>query len=518
MGQNRTRNAIRNIAFGLFLKLFQIFVPFILRTAMIYFMGVKYLGLNSLFSSVLQVLNLAELGVGSAMVYSMYKPIAEKDEENICALLKLYKIYYRIIGLVIAIIGIILTPFIPKLIAGEIPDDINCYIVYLLNLAATVLTYWLFAYKNSLLQAHQRSDLISKVTIITSFGQYILQFFVLLLLRNYYWYIIVVLATQSVNNLIIAGVAKKMYPNYLPKGVIPKEYQRTINQRIRDLFTSKVGAVILDSSDTLVISAFMGLTALAIYQNYFFILSSVMGIIAIVFNSVTAGIGNSLVVETKEKNFFDFKMFTFIICWISGVCVCCFINLYQPFMELWVGEDLLLEFKIVLCLVIYFLIQEISKIFNTYKDAAGIWHEDRYRPLVVALSNLFMNLATVNYWGMYGVILSTVITTLFISFPWLIHNLFDKVFNKCWLKVYLKDLIKYIVIIVFSGIVTFMLCNLVNLKNLFITILLRCVICFGISNMIYFIAYNKDENFNKSVLLIAKLTKGRLKKRVKNNM
>ena len=164
----RTKNASRNILFGIILKIYQIAVPFLMRTAMIYFMGVQYLGLNSLFTSVLQVLNLAELGVGSAMVYSMYKPIAEDDTKKICALMKLYRLYYRVIGFVIGGVGLVLTPFVPKLISGDVPSGLNIYILYLMNLAATVLSYWLFAYKNSLLQAHQRVDVVSKITLVTN--------------------------------------------------------------------------------------------------------------------------------------------------------------------------------------------------------------------------------------------------------------------------------------------------------------------------------------------------------------
>jgi len=171
----RTKNATRNIIFGILLKVYQMLVPFAMRTAMIYLLGVQYLGLNSLFASVLQVLNLAELGVGSAMVFSMYKPIAEDDTDTICALMRLYKIYYRVIGAVVLILGLILLPFIPKLISGDVPADINVYILYLMNLAATVLSYWLFAYKNSVLQAHQRVDVTSKVMLITETIKYGLQ-------------------------------------------------------------------------------------------------------------------------------------------------------------------------------------------------------------------------------------------------------------------------------------------------------------------------------------------------------
>ena len=187
----KTKNASRNIAFGVLLKVYQIFLPFLMRTIMMYTIGVQYLGLNSLFSSILQVLNLAELGVGSAMVFSMYKPIAEDDHITICALLKLYKIYYRVIGAVILAVGLIIMPVLPKLISGDVPSDMNVYVLYLLNLVATVLTYWLFAYRNSVLQAFQRSDVISKITIGTETIKYLLQFAVLFIWKNYYYFVIV---------------------------------------------------------------------------------------------------------------------------------------------------------------------------------------------------------------------------------------------------------------------------------------------------------------------------------------
>ena len=142
----KSKNASRNIIFGVLLKVYQILVPFLMRTIMMYAIGVQYLGLNSLFTSILQVLNLAELGVGSAMVFSMYKPIACNDETTICALMKLYRLYYRVIGGVILVVGMLLVPFLPRLIAEDVPANINIYYLYILNLLATVLTYWLFAY------------------------------------------------------------------------------------------------------------------------------------------------------------------------------------------------------------------------------------------------------------------------------------------------------------------------------------------------------------------------------------
>ena len=228
----RTKNAKRNMIFGTSLRLYQILIPFLMRSFIVYCLGVQYLGLNSLFTSVLQVLNLAELGVGSAMVYSMYEPITKDDTITICALMNLYKWYYRIIGAVVLIAGVALTPFIPKLIKGEIPADINIYILYLLNLFATVLTYWLLAYRNSVLQAYQRVDVVSKVNIITDTAKYILQIGALFAFKNYYLYVIAILVSQMAMNIITALESKKMYPQINPVGKLPKEATREINKRI----------------------------------------------------------------------------------------------------------------------------------------------------------------------------------------------------------------------------------------------------------------------------------------------
>lgn len=506
----RTKNATRNIFFGIILKLYQMLVPFFMRTAMIYFMGVQYLGLNSLFASVLQVLNLAELGVGSAMVYSMYKPIAEDDKITICALMRLYKIYYRIIGLIIAIVGIALTPFIPKLISGGVPADINIYILYLLNLSATVLSYWLFAYKNSILQAHQRSDVVSKITLLTNTLQYGLQIAVLCVSRNYYYYVIVALITQAITNITTAYVAVRLYPDYKPAGKLEKKQIKRINQRIKDLFTSKIGSVIYDSADTLVISAFLGLTALAIYQNYFYILNAITGFITVIFGACTAGIGNSIVTETKEKNFNDLLKFTFIICWIAGFCSVCLLCLYQPFMELWVGKDLMFSFSAVVCFVVYFFIRQMNSLFNLYKDASGMWHEDRFRPLTAALTNLVLNLILVQFIGIYGILLSTVLAIICVGMPWLLHNLFTVVFEKNFFKKYLKRMFFYLSVVVLSCVITYLICWKIAFNPL-VTLIIRGIICLIVPNVFYFFIYKNCQEYVQVLDLANVITKGKMR-------
>ena len=200
---SRTKNATRNMFFGFINKLIVLLFPFVIRAMIIKTLGSEYLGLSSLFTSILQVLNLAELGFNSAIVYSMYKPIAEKDTTTICALINMYKKIYRIIGITIITLGLILLPFLNLLIKGNYPSDINIYILYLICLFNTGITYFLFAYKNALFTAHQRSDITSNIQSISYVLQYLIQIFVLVKLKNYYMFVIIQMFTTILNNIIV---------------------------------------------------------------------------------------------------------------------------------------------------------------------------------------------------------------------------------------------------------------------------------------------------------------------------
>ncbi|MDX8420050.1 oligosaccharide flippase family protein [Stecheria sp. CLA-KB-P133] len=489
----RKKNAARNVAFGIILRVYNMILPFIMRTVMIYTLGVEYLGLNSLFTSILQVLNLAELGVGSAMVFSMYKPIAEDDKDQINALIKLYRYYYRIIGAVVLVAGLVILPFIPKLISGDVPADINVYVLYFLNLLATVFTYWLFAYRNSILNAYQRTDVISKITLITNTIQYGIQIAVLYLLKNYYLYVIAILATQILNNILTAIISKKMYPEYDPKGDLPKEEIRSINQRVKDVFTSKVGGTILNSADTIVISAFLGLRALAIYQNYYYIMSAVMAIFSIFFSSLTAGIGNSLITESKEKNYKDYRKVTLMTFIGMAICMSEMLSLYQPFMKIWVGEKLMLGFPMVVLFCVYFFCVEYVMLASAYKDAAGIWHEDRFRPLISGLANLAMNIAMVHFWGLYGIIISTILSSGLISAPWITHNLFSLIF-KGKFKNYLPKLIYETVMVILTMVISFIIGNFIPASNIAL-LLVRAVVVLIVSSAVIFLMTYKMPEF-----------------------
>lgn len=506
MQLERVKNASRNMVYGTALQVFKMVVPFAMRTVMIYVLGVEYLGLNSLFASVLSVLNLAEMGVVSAMVYSMYKPIIDDDTEKICAILRLYKIYYRIIGCVVGGMGLALLPYIPQLISGDVPPDIDIYVLYLLNLASTVFSYWFFAYKGSILQAHQRNDVISKATLIADVTRYSLQFVAIGALHSYYLYVIINVLAQVFSNVLAARFAERMYPAYRARGVLPKEERRAINQRIRDLFTAKIGTVVVYSADTIVISAFLGLAVLGIYQNYYYLFTAVASLIAIVFSSVQAGLGNSILVDSREKVFSDFKAFLLIMMWVTGFCSACFMCLYQPFMELWVGPGLLLDFDVVVLLVVYFFVYCLNFFLNTYKDASGMWHQDRFRPLVSAALNLTLNIVLVQVMGLYGIVLSTILSMLIVG-PWLVYNLFNLVFGMNYLWAFLKRLGYYVLVATLVVLVCYAVCSCVHLP-LVATVVVRLVSCCLCANLLFFLFCFKLPEFKRVVQLANRMTNG----------
>ena len=505
MKLQRTRNAVRNIIFGSVLKIYQIVVPFLLRTAMIYYLGIEYVGLNSIFLAILQVLNLAELGVGSAMIFSMYKPIAENDDITICALMALYRKYYRIIGLVISIGGTMIAPVLPFLIKGDIPQGLNLYVLYFLNLISTVLTYWLFAYKNCILTAYQRTDVSSKIGLIISTVEYGIEFVALLIFRNYYLYLSAKVVTQIMNNILTAMMAEKMYPQYKPKGNLSKETIKEINKKVKDLFTAKLGGVVVNSVDSIVISSFLGLTVLAIYNNYYYILSAILSIVTVVFTSITSSIGNSIALESDQKNYNDYMNLSFINAWIVGWCTVCLFCLYQPFMRLWVGKSLMFNLDIVVCFCIYFYAFQLKSVQSAYKDAAGLWKEDMWRSYAANIFNLVMNIILVKTIGIYGILISTILALTIITYPWQTWMIHKKLFH-CSMWPYMKKLLIYTIVTIVACLITYGVIGLVK-GNGIIDFCIKTIICIILPNILFLIISFKTKEFKLMLETIRKIIK-----------
>ena len=516
MKLNRTKNAVRNSFYGSLNFAYTTIAPFIMRTLMLYYLGVGYTGLNGLFASILQVLNLTELGVGQAMNYSMYRAIADDDDERICALMKLYRKYYRIIGCVIAVIGLIILPFVPNLIKGSVPDGINIFILYLLNLLTTVCSYFLFAYRNCLVASFQRTDITSKVTMGVNTTTYILQAIVLVLFRNYYMYLILSLISQLLINVCTAYITTKMFPDYHPRGELSEENVKAINRRVKDVFTSKFSAVVMKSVDPIVVSAFLGLSVLTMYQNYYYIVNSLAMLLSVVLSAVMAGFGNSLLTETVEKNVRDLKKFTMLIMWAVTMFTACLLIDFQPFMDIWVGKELEFGFGVVICFCVYYFSGALCRLLNMYKDAAGIWTQDKYRPLASAISNLTLNLITVQFWGIYGIILSTVFARMVVEIPWVCVNLYKYVFKSNSFKKYTNRIYFYTADVTIICFITWLIGKNIEFANPWPTFLLRGIVGVLVSNVLVYISFKMLPEYSDCKEFLAKLINKAGKKFKKN--
>ncbi|MDD3401826.1 MAG: polysaccharide biosynthesis protein [Hespellia sp.] len=501
------KNTIMGTIAGVTNKVVVTFFPFIMRTIMIHYMGTQYLGLSSLFSSILSMLSLAELGFGTALVYSMYKPIAENDTRKICALMGLYKKIYRIIGTIILIAGLLLTPFIGLLINGEVPTEVNIYVLFWIYLLNTVASYFLFAYKNSLLVAFQRNDISSNVSTVLTAIEYGIQITLVITFRNYYCYAVVFPLFTVLGNIVRSIIVDKMYPQYICKGSVDKEERKEIYRKTFALASHKIGNTISTSFDSMVVSAFLGLSCVGIFGNYNYIAMTVMSLVWIVYYSMTAGIGNRMNLNSVDENYKDFMALTsfnnVVLCWATG----CMLFLYQPFMELWAGKENLLSTNSAIIFSVYFYVYQSRKVVLVYKDAAGLWKEDQWKPIVGAILNLIINIVLVQVIGINGVILSSIISFMMVEIPWESIVLYRCYFKKSIVE-YVGNQLKTLTICLPCWAVLGLLCGLVNATPV-LSLLMKMGICAVLPLPYLWIVYKNDRHF---VRVIEKAVPQKLRK------
>ncbi|MGN0318671.1 MAG: lipopolysaccharide biosynthesis protein [Lachnospira sp.] len=493
MKTDRTRNVSRNFTWGMFQRIVSSLFPFITRTVMIYTIGLSYVGLSGLFSSVLMVLNLAELGIGNAMVYFMYKPMAEENVDEVCALLAVYRKCYRVIGLVILGVGICLFPLLHFLVNGEVPSDINLEMLFAVYLLNNVLGYFLFAYRRSLLIAAQRSDYLSKVGTLIQIFSSLMMILALLMTRNYYLYILVMPLSTIVSNLLVAVLTWKLYPHYQCKGRIPVSEQKKLKKMVSGLMMQKIGGIVNESVDTIVISGFLGLVTLALYQNYFVVISTVMGFVSMLNSSLTPSIGNSIASETVEDNYRLFNNLNFIYIWIVSWSSICMLCMFQPFIRLWLGEECQFGMEMVLLFVAYYFVYRWCDVIGLFQEACGLWWETRLIPITGAVLNLVVNIALVKTIGLPGILISTILSILFVydlgSSRALFNTYFKSIrggFGKYW-----RRQIFYLIIALVTGISTWLVCSSVECSSVFWQLCFNGCVCLLVPNLLLLIFWGK---------------------------
>ena len=446
--QSRTKNTTRNIFFGIINKIIVLLLPFVVRTIIIYKLGAEYVGLNSLFVSILQVLSVAELGFASAISFSLYGPVSRNETGKIIQLVTLLKTIYFIVGCAITVVGLSLMPFIKFFIKDSPPDSVNVYILYVVYLANTVISYFVFGYKNSILNAFQRYDVISKINSVVEIIKGAFSISVLLLFKNYYVYVALLPAFTLLSNLLTGFVTNKMYPELRVPHKMSLSGAKDIKKQLGGIAIGRISLVCRNSFDSIIISTLLGLTITAIYANYYIIFSSITAFFGILLTSMAASVGNSLVTEPIEKNEKDHIKFDFYYMFLISACTICLFGLYQPFMEVWTHGELLFPYFTMTLFCVYFYFTALAQVRSVYSEAAGLWWHFRYFAIGEMVANLGLNILLGYFWGVNGILLATIITSFVSSFICITIVTYKKLFKMSPAKYYLNNAIYLLIVVV----------------------------------------------------------------------
>lgn len=490
MSDTRTKNSSRNIIFSLMAYFLQVVLGFFVRRYFIYIFGTEYLGLNSLFTNVISILSLVELGFGTALVFAMYKPMADGDKEKVRQLLQFYRKSYIIIGLVIGSIGLCVLPFMHYFQAKAPSVDIDLYIVYLIYLFNTVVSYF-FAYRRSLLYVNQRNDIESKVGILCQILSTILQLGVLTFVKDYYVYVCISVFSTILSNTLIYSITQKKYSDLVikPQSSLDKATKKQINKNIFAMLMHKIGGTAVCSTDSLIIYLMFDALTLGKYSNYLLITASVTAIINIFLNSIRGSVGNSIASESVEKNYFLFKKLNYIYLWIVSFCAIAIFCLSNPFIDIVLnkgGGDLTFDLYMTALIALSFFMQCTRYMVCVFKECKGLFYEDRFRPLFEAIINLVVSIVLAHYIGLAGVIIGTIASALLciISEPYVLNKHY---FHKSTPK-YLAKLLYYLVITIISGGVTYFVLRFIPDSSVW-TLVAKFAICAVLPNIILLLAF-----------------------------
>lgn len=408
--QGRVENSIKNSSLGIIAQVSNILLGLLVRTFFIYNLDKAYLGANGLFTNVLTMLSLAEMGVGSAIVYNMYKPIANNDYKQIAKLMNLYKKAYSVIGCIVAVIGICLIPALPFIIKDEsgIKDITLIYILYLAN---TVSSYF-FAYKRSIFSADQRDRVLQLFKLIGHIVRSVLQIAILVIFKDFILYLTIQIILTIAENIAVSIYADKCYPflkEYKQEN-LTKEQRKPIFDNIKALFIYKIGSTALDGTDNIIISSFVSVVSVGLLSNYTLITSSVQAMLSQVTNALTGSVGNFVAKEKPERHEELLNKITFLNFILYGLVFVGSMAVVNPFIALWAGKDYVLDYSVVFvhCLNVY-IFGMMNSIW-TFRSTMGLFVHGKWRPLISAIINLIVSIWWAKAWGLIGVLLGTTFT------------------------------------------------------------------------------------------------------------
>lgn len=491
----RLKYAVKNSIASSIVTIVSIFIGFVGRTIFLKYLDIEYLGINGLLSNILTMLSVAELGIGTAIIFHLYKPVSEKNIEEIKSLLNFYKKSYRYIAVIIATLGIFLLPFLGFVI-GEVTIKYSIQLIYSLFLADTVISY-LFTFKRSILYANQKEYIVKYIDLIYLFVVNAIQIMVLIYTQNYILYIGVRLLARLAENITINILVNKAYPYIKDKNVQALDHHivRDIFIKVKALIFHSVGRFIISGTDNIVISKFLGIAVVGMYSNYNLIISSVGNVLNQTVGSITASVGNLLVENDQVKSYDAYRRLQLLNFWIFNFAAVSIFGLITPFITLWLGGNFVFEQNVVLVLVINFFVQGMRVVFGIFKGAAGIFHEDRYIPIIESSINLILSIALARMFGIVGIFIGTIASSILLflySYP---KFVFIKIFNKK-IGLYIKEMALYIIVFAFTLIVIRLLINMTDkFESALLELLANGFICLIVPNLINVLVFHRTSEF-----------------------
>ncbi len=489
----RSENSIKNITVTISSQLIGIVTSFLCQTVFIWMLGKTYLGASGFFISVLSLFSLAELGVGAAINFSMYEPLARKDRKKVGALMALYRKAYHGIGLAVAVIGLAFAPFYKFFI--DKPSEIsNLTLIYFLYLSNAVLTYF-FSYKQSIIMADQKSYICSLYQYGFSITQNILQIVLLFITKNFILYLCIQILFSFFTNFFLSKKADKMYP-YLrkyTKAKLSADDRSSVFKNVRAMFLQRVGFALVSGTDNLLISKFFGLASVGIYYGYSLITTTLNNVTANIFTSITASVGNLGATEEDRKSYRVFMAVNFAGFWIFSFCSISLFCLLNPFIKFIWSADLLFPTEVVFLIVLNFYMTGMRQATITFKNAFGLFWYDRYRSIVEAAVNLGMSILLAHYIGISGIFLGTLISTVTVDLWVEPLVLFRHGFHHKLTPFFLRYAF-YTILTFAAGWLTWTCCNLVGNHTL-LGFMAKCLICLILPNALILLIFGKTREF-----------------------
>lgn len=489
----RTRNSIINIVTGTAGHIVVTIAGFIARTVFIHVLGSTYLGVSGLFSNILTLLSLAELGIGQAIVFSLYKPIAEKDEDRICALMGLYERAYRLLFIVVLGIGLAILPFLPYIIRDidAIPNIRTIYVLYVANSAAS----YLFSYRGAFITANQKNSVLNIVYVVSTILMTVCQVAGLLIFRNYFVYLGIQIAFGVLQNVFSYLYSGWRFPFLKRKNgpPLPDEEFAAIRKNVGALLLYKIGTLALNSTDNIIISAFVGIVTVGLYSNYTLLVATVTGFLSTIFGNVTASIGDLNATETEERKLFVFRVLNLAAFWFYSVCGVCLFVCMTPFILVWIGEAYALPLSVSFIVALNMYIAGMLYAPFNYRQTMGLFVQGRMRPILSAIINIVVSIWFAKRWGLPGVLWGTAVARLTTNVWFDPYLVFKKGLNMSPLP-YFVDYAAKLGLFLLMGAVCWYISSRIPLADLW-GVLLKAAVSFAVSNLMVFMLYHKSDEY-----------------------